>query len=85
MSTFTGTLGAFAMLASFMPTNYDWDPDMPDYSDPDMMTLATAASGSAILLTLTAMAFVWRSTSAFVVFSLLLAVDLYRFTNLITH
>ncbi|MGW0199042.1 hypothetical protein [Nonomuraea sp. NPDC003201] len=85
MSAFTGTLGAFAMLASFMPTNYDWDPEMPDYSDPDMMTLATAASGSAVLLTLLAMAFVWRSTSAFVVFSLLLAVDLYRFTMLITH
>src|SRR5690242_6100388 len=83
MSAFTGTLGAFAMFVSLMPTNYD--PEMPDYSDPDMVAVATAASGSATLLTLTAMAFVWRSTSAFVFFSLLLAVDLYRFTTLVTH
>ncbi|MEW1838708.1 hypothetical protein AB0392_12200 [Nonomuraea angiospora] len=85
MSAFTGTLEAFAMFVSLMPTtNHGWDSETP-YSDPDMIAVATAASGSATLLTLTAMAFVWRSTSAFVFFSLLLAVDLYRFTTLVTH
>jgi hypothetical protein len=50
MGAATATLGGFAMPAGFMPANYNWDPGMPDYSDPDGVWLATVASGFATLL-----------------------------------
>ncbi|MGN9845509.1 hypothetical protein ACTMTI_46055 [Nonomuraea sp. H19] len=85
MGAATATLGWFAMLASFMPTNYNWDPGMPDYSDPDSVRLAMVASGFATFLTAAATALLWRSRVAVLVLCLLLAVDIYRFVTLLPH
>ncbi|MEV4108481.1 hypothetical protein [Nonomuraea sp. NPDC049695] len=46
---------------------------------------ATTASAFAVLFTLAATAFLWRSRAAFTAFCLLLAVDLYQFVTLAPH
>ncbi|GAA3677305.1 hypothetical protein GCM10022224_046830 [Nonomuraea antimicrobica] len=77
--------GLFAMLASFMPTNYNWDSAMPDYSDTDMVFLATWASGGSVLLIAFAAGLLWRSRVMIAILALLLSVDLYRFSSLVPH
>jgi hypothetical protein len=85
MGALTGMSGLFAMLVSLMPTNYDWDSAMPDYSDVNMVTITTVASGFAVILVVAAAALLWRSRVLVLVLSLLLAVDIYRFITLLPH
>ncbi|MFI7113145.1 hypothetical protein ACIBK9_43015 [Nonomuraea sp. NPDC050227] len=58
---------------------------MPDYSDPDLVMIATTASGFAILLFVLSLIFLWRSKTA-VAFSLLFLIgDIYRFVAVVPH
>ena len=85
MGLLAGGLGLLAMLLSFIPTHYNWDPDMPSYTDVNKVSIATAAASFASAFTVTAIAFLWRSRVAVALLSLLLAVGLYRFLALIPH
>ncbi|MGW4403242.1 hypothetical protein ACWEJ6_04390 [Nonomuraea sp. NPDC004702] len=85
MGVLTGSLGLLASLASLVPTSHNWDPAMPDYSDPDLVMIATTASGVAILLFVLTLIFLWRSRTA-VAFSLLFLIgDIYRFVAVVPH
>ncbi|MFI7692697.1 hypothetical protein ACIBQ6_26745 [Nonomuraea sp. NPDC049655] len=85
MGVLTGSIGLLASLASLVPTNHNWDPAMPDYSDPDLVMIATTASGFAVLLFVMTLLFLWRSKTA-VAFSLLFLVgDIYRFVTVVPH
>ncbi len=85
MGALTAGVGLLAMLVSFMPTNYDWDNSMPDYSDVTMVMVTTVASGFAAVLTVAATAFFWRSKALVLTLSLPLAVDIYRLITLLPH
>ncbi|TMR97993.1 hypothetical protein [Nonomuraea basaltis] len=85
MGVISGMLGVLAMAASFMPTNYDWDSSMPDYTDVNMVTITAVSSGLAILFTAASIAFLWRRKIVVVGLILLVAVDIYRFATLVPH
>jgi hypothetical protein len=67
-----------------MPTNRDWDPTWPDYSDNDSVALATMASGSAFVAGLTA-AVVFGKKFSWLFFVAFLAIAGYRFVTLLPH
>ncbi|MER6505447.1 hypothetical protein ABT158_01475 [Nonomuraea sp. NPDC001636] len=85
MGVLTGSLGVLASLAGLVPTNHNWDPSMPDYSDPDLVMIATTASGFAILLFMLAVIFLWRSKTAVAFLLLFLVGDIYRFVTVVPH
>ncbi|MEU6712778.1 hypothetical protein ABZ897_14960 [Nonomuraea sp. NPDC046802] len=74
----------FAMLLSFIPTNHDWDPSWPAYSDHESVALAIMASGFAIIVGLTA-AVVFGKKVAWGIFVAFLAIEGYRFVELLAH
>jgi hypothetical protein len=85
MGVFLAVGGLCTMLVSFMPTNYDWDSAMPDYSDATMVTLASVASGSAVFCIGAATALFWRSKVVVTLLSVPLGGVLYRFITLVPH
>ncbi|RSN14352.1 hypothetical protein DMB42_07485 [Nonomuraea sp. WAC 01424] len=85
MGVFTGSLGMLTSLVSQTPTNHNWDPGMPDYSDPDLVLIATGASGFAVFFFALTMAFFWRSKIAVAVSFPFLAGELYRFATVVPH
>lgn len=76
---------AFTMLLSFMPTNYDGDPGMPDYSDSESVFLAATCSGTAIGIALIALALLRKTKVAWIIPTILIAVNVYRFAGLVPH
>ena len=73
------------MLVSFLPTNYNWDPGMPDYSDPDAMSRAMLTSGFTVILAAIGIVLLWRWKLSVILFSVILAIGIYRFTTLLYH
>jgi hypothetical protein len=73
------------MFASFLPTSYNWDPEMPDYSDPDAVSRAILTSGFTALLAAIGTVLLWRWKLLMMLPSIILAIGIYRFITLLPH
>jgi hypothetical protein len=75
-----------SMVTALASTIHTDDFDMPPYSDPDRVMIATAASGFSIVLSLIALRLLSHSSKIARLFlALLLAGVMYRFVTLVPH
>ncbi|WP_433245913.1 hypothetical protein ACQPYK_44305 [Streptosporangium sp. CA-135522] len=84
-STGISILALFMMLISFMPTSYSWDPEMPDFSDPDGVFLAFLSSGISLFLATVVLVILRKHKSAWIAYLVFAALSGYRFAELAPH
>ena len=85
MSAGLSVLALFAMLISFIPTSYNWDPEMPEYSDPDSVLFALLCSGSGLLLSTAVVLILRQHRAAWIIYLVFVALNGYSFVTLALH
>ncbi|WP_156056379.1 hypothetical protein [Streptosporangium roseum] len=85
VSTGISILALFMMLISFMPTNYDGDPEMPDFSDQDGVFFAFFSSGISLFLATVVLVILRKHKSAWIAYLVFAALNGYRFVEVAPH
>ncbi|MEV4180625.1 hypothetical protein AB0J28_04160 [Streptosporangium canum] len=75
----------FMTLISFLPTNYDWDPEMPAFSDPDRVFFAFYSSGISLFLATVVLVILRNHKSAWIAYLVFAALNGYRFVEVAPH
>ncbi|MET8336935.1 hypothetical protein [Streptosporangium canum] len=85
LSTGLSILALFAMLLSFIPTSYNWDPEMPEFSDPDSVLFALLFSGFGLYVATMVLLILRRHRVTWIAYLVFAALNGYRFVTLALH
>lgn len=85
VSTGISILALFMTLISFLPTNYDWDPEMPAFSDPDRVFFAFYSSGISLFLATVVLVILRKHKSARIAYLVFAVLNGYRFIEVAPH
>jgi FtsH-binding integral membrane protein len=78
-------LALFAMLISFAPTSRNWDPEMPEFGDPDAVLFALLFSGTGLFLAIAVLLILRQYKSAWIAYLVFAGLNGYRFVTLALH